>query len=692
MECHTRLIGQISLKEFNHDRVVFYGRNDWAAGCFRDRVITLLTNSNALDVESINDAIEAHQCKMTVEGLPELFEAAGLDSIHESSRLFFSHACRFVNRAIEQVDIEDLFEEVEVQYCHCFWSFLAASGASKRLREESVGAFLNAHPECIGDVLELKSVVGEHELAIRDALLGNPSPAAELITRQLATPSSSKSNIVLPPALTNDDIDSIMSAYLNGDHPNPNYVKVLASWPSSQVDRYKPSADTVVLARRIEKKGLEELFAGGAGLRFSTGVIINRQQVACKSITVDGLNVMHSFSNAWLESSLDYPTIMNNCIYVFDYVDSKGIMTMPVRAHEETALIESLGVHTLGEYRTTNAFHMRNGLALTETIAYAEFLKQHDTRLESALEWVFNRYFEEEYAIKGFSLSLPSEESSWLDKCKSIGPEIERAIKAYAIYAKRGTIDDAYFPFESISSFQEPLSLSGNKYIVAGEQFEAHGFHLFSDQSLLAYIEGKDSRDCCFFDLLLNQNVSRASYRSYLQSTLDWLLQVSLITEDIETGIIAPTLQSRLLKVVWETGVIPLKHCSAEENRLLDVLVSEGVLSYQDTLFTPDEAAYLSYVFNDRSFPNALGLRNRYDHANAAVRDPNLDSMKNDYYQLLTILIAITIKINEELQDKTGAGGPSIFVDWPMFDESVIRTAAQLGILCIDNQCLATPT
>jgi hypothetical protein len=123
-------------------------------------------------------------------------------------------------------------------------------------------------------------------------------------------------------------------------------------------------------------------------------------------------------------------------------------------------------------------------------------------------------------------------------------------------------------------------------------------------------------------------------------------LQEGLIAEDAETGKLTPTLQSRLLKVVWENGVIPLKYCSTKENRLLNDLVLEEILSYRNTLFTPDEAAYLSYVFNDSSFPNALGLRNRYDHASAAIKDPNTNTMMNDYYQLLCILIAITIKIS----------------------------------------------
>ena len=484
--------------------------------------------------------------------------------------------------------------------------------------------------------------------------------------------------MVLPEELTNDDLNSIMIGYLNSDHPSPNYVKVLASWPSSASKRFLPSPDTVVLAKRIEKASLEELLAKGVGLQFGTGVVIDEQQEACKGITYDGLNITHVFSGKWLGRFLDNPTILNNFIYVFDFVDSQGILTMPARAHEETALVESLGIHVLNEYRTSNAFYMRNAAALLKTIAYARYLKQHDARLESAIEWVFNRYFEEEFGIKGFSLSLPAEEASWLEKCKSIGPEIERVIKAYGVLAKRGVIDDAFFPFETVKFFKEYPSLNGSKYAIAGKKLEECGFNLFSDQSLLAYIEDKDTKEHCFFDLLMRHAVSRANYLVNLHPIIDQLLDESFIEEDDQTGMLRPTLLSDIMKRVWDTGAITLKHCSNDIKEQIGILVDRGILAYCDALFTPDEAAYLNYVFNDALFSNSLGLRNRYDHANSAITDPNSGAMRDDYYRLLTTLIAITIKINEELQDKTGRGGPSEFVDWPLYDESVFETASQV--------------
>ena len=113
-------------------------------------------------------------------------------------------------------------------------------------------------------------------------------------------------------------------------------------------------------------------------------------------------------------------------------------MAAPAHSHEERGLLAMLGSHVLGEYRMNTLSNMRESLANVEVVAYAHFLESRGTRLEDALEWTYNVYFAEEYSISDFSLALPSSGASWLDKCKSIGPEIERAVKSYSIYSRIG--------------------------------------------------------------------------------------------------------------------------------------------------------------------------------------------------------------------------------------------------------------
>lgn len=45
---------------------------------------------------------------------------------------------------------------------------------------------------------------------------------------------------------------------------------------------------------------------------------------------------------------------------------------------------------------------------------------------------------------------------------------------------------------------------------------------------------------------------------------------------------------------------------------------------------------------------------------------------------MLTLLVAITLKINDELSAATGRGYLENFVDWPYYDESVLGLAKKL--------------
>lgn len=45
---------------------------------------------------------------------------------------------------------------------------------------------------------------------------------------------------------------------------------------------------------------------------------------------------------------------------------------------------------------------------------------------------------------------------------------------------------------------------------------------------------------------------------------------------------------------------------------------------------------------------------------------------------MLTLLVAITLKINDELSAATGRGYLENFVDWPYYDQSVFELAKNL--------------
>lgn len=657
--------------------MVYYGRYDLAASCHLDRCLDLLQASEKFSFNSINDAIEIHQCKLTVDGIPEFFEKeASFDAVQSAQQLF-RRSCKFVNTILSSNSVAFVYDQVESQYLLQFWQLMDACGAEKMTSPTDIAKLLATYPACITYVLERNKFVSTFSAEIAAALRSSPRIAAELIISHLAAESRQDKKIYLPKHLKKTDIDSIILSYINSEEVNLNYLDVLCNWPSGVVSEYIPSADVFVQAKRKRDESRQELFKDGIRLKYGAEINISMSQVACKGMFRDGLVLIHSFSGRWLEQYIDPATIMNNLLYVFDYVDPNGLMLMPARKHEAHGIMEMLGMHAIGEYRSNIGSNTRDALALLEVAAYSNLLEQRGTRLEAAIEWAYNDYFADEFHIDGFSIALPTKETSWLDKCKAIGPEIERAIKAYSVFVKYGRVDPDYFPYESIKSFSTVPAVKQTKYAVEGSEFSKWSFFLFSDQCMLSYPTEEAKSGSCFFNVMIRNKITRNDYADYCQLDISQLEEMKLIVE--KDGRLMPTSHAVCLKRIWDYDALPLRSLAGNDLGIAQDLVNCGILSYCDKLFTPTEADYLDYMFNDASFPNSLGLRNRYDHAHTAISDPNARETETDYYRLLCLLICITLKINEELMYATNRGGLDDLVDWPLYDESVYKLAKELA-------------
>ena len=147
------------MREFNAVRAIYYGRNGWAAGAFRDRIREVLPALAAGPIGSINDAIEAHQSKLTLEDIPELFDTEELPALLEQASKAFGNACRYANTFLPEKGIIQLYDELEQQYAKQFWELLGTCGAEKNINGDELKTLLAEHPHCLGPVLEMPAFV-----------------------------------------------------------------------------------------------------------------------------------------------------------------------------------------------------------------------------------------------------------------------------------------------------------------------------------------------------------------------------------------------------------------------------------------------------------------------------------------------------------------------------------------------------
>lgn len=667
------------MREINVKRFLYHEQNNYVNDEQINRCLAVLSGEGGGGISSISDAIEAHQIKLAISKAPDLFRDRFDNGQLMSAQTLFSAACRYCTSELETNGIAKVYDQVELQYSKVIWQFFDACGAWKLIRADDFENFLMSHLGCMDAILQRKGLVARFEGEVKAALIANPRIAAEIIVNHLAVESSHRESLYLPTSLEDSEIDGIMINYVSDEFANPNYLAALAKWPTGLSGQYQPSAEVRVRASRRHDELMDKMFSNGAGFQFGTGVSIAMDQDACRGLERDGHNLLYSFSGKWLETFTDPATILNNLIYIFDFVDLNGLMRAPARRHEEDTFLSLIGFRVKGAYRITLGSRMRMDLTFLETEAYASFLESNGACLERALEWFYNEYVESEFGITGFSLALPTSGASWLDRCKDVGPEIERALKSYLLFAKYGKVDDAYFPFVSVKSFSQFPALEGKKYIIAGPEFERWGFFLFSDQCMLSYLHKDELSESCFFEMIRKHSVARGCYAEWLQGTIDGLINLGLISEEEGGGRLLPTARAVCLKSIWERDAFPLRQLGDEERELVESMAGDGLLDFCDNLFAPSEADYLEYMFNNASFSNSLGLRNWHDHASFVVNDPWADWIKKDYYKLLSLLVNITLKINEELMHKIGWGGDVDWVDWPYYDENVNVLAEELA-------------
>lgn len=656
------------MEEINHSRVSCYGPNDYGTYRSIERCKEILMDGESHPIETINDAIEIGEIKEVIGCVPEAFDDMSLEINHILKRLY-GKACSFAHSALTNNALLDVYESVEWQYIDRFWNLASSTKAYEKVNSDELEELLSRHSLCISNIMSHYGLVQKFDQHIRAVLSKNIDAAVSIIVGNFGAEVRSKEKIYLPPSLTGSDIDEIVLRYLSETNPNLNYVQVLMNWPSAAAKDYSPSIEVRIKAKRRYEELSKQLFDETGSIEYGIEASISGNQIACKDSYVDGNTLKTFFGEEWLSRYLDHPTIMNNCAYVFDYLDERGLLTCPAHEHDESTLMKTFGMRAKDEYDNNIFFKMRQDLLLEETALYAKLLERNGRRLEYAIEWTYNIYLANELGIRGFSISLPATGCSWLDKCKAMGPELERALKAYSLYSKMHVIDPDYFRFENFKLFSEFQSLHKNKYVIKGDRYDEVAKPLFWDQSLLAFSSRIKSSEDNLWDLLHNHSVNVDDYDGDYRSAIESLINKGFLAESEKDERLLPSNKANYLKIIWDSSACPLWRCSKAIIDEVHDLVKQGYLKYSNALFSPDEASYLNYMFNNAIHSNALALRNSYDHGNSPVDDPNSSQFARDYYLFLTLLIEITLKISEELIRYTGNGGDLELIDWPMYGE-----------------------
>lgn len=628
-------------------RVKYYSTNDLSAGFYLKRIEDIICNfvveKKRVD---INEIIELYNIQQ--------FFHNRIYSIHWTKQQLndyseivsdFSKVIGEFFSGINTDTIESMFDTIYYDYRNDFWKLTEKYKVYDKISVEQFRKIILNKHFILNDVLKCKNIVKKFSDEIITYMEKNPFCAEIILSYYLEKHDRNIESLYFPVELSNEKKTLILDKYIASNSSNINYLKLI--FESNSTNNLRLPDRLKLKAKRKYDEEIETLFKEGTGFEYGAKVSFsNKIDEEFKFETDDNRILSVLYSAKWIKENLDYPTLLNNFIYLFGYTDLQ-FRSLHVSRESQMSIIEKyLGIKGRKEYPAGIAFQQIQMLAQLQMIGYCNELEKYNIFLEDIIEWFFCNYLEEEFNVKGFCFNKSSHTVSYLEKCRNIAAEFDNILKRFKIYCEDGEIDDELLHISTEHIFIKDIpSMLSNKYIYpCGNDYQTISNLLFSDQSIIHYLPKLSNNYNSFYCLLEKENVYYDMFEDYQIPSIDWLIDHNIIKIDNKKRIMPYWEKIKILNELYQHDVVCFSYMKKYQSIIME-LNKMGLVQFSSSLFSRPEQDYYNYLFNKSEFDNGLDIRNSYTHGTQRV-DENQN--KQDYFIFLRIMILIVIKINEE--------------------------------------------
>lgn len=632
------------------NRVKYYPPNDFLYGHNFSKIEAL--QIPAFDSITINDAIEFFQIKRYFDtgARSKTWSDEAYKEYKSKCDSLLSLTKRFFNQITDD-NIISYYNSIEFDYHSDFWVLFDNCKLFSKISGEVFDALINGTSTSPRDLFLHKNIVRNYGGILKRYIMQNEH-CITIVLHAYEQDYTDGEKLILPVELTGEDLCNYLESYIDGEQPNTNYLReIIDMHYSSQF----PITDEIRLkAKRRYEKELEELSKTAVSISHGIQISFDPEQKEEKLATHNDREFSISYSTKWLFETLDYPSILNNFIYLFEFVDIPQMRCAHVNRISQSGVFErAFATKSSRKYPHNDAFNFSNAIASMQMHAYYDFLANQNIRLEDVIKWFFSEQIQSEFGCSEMRLTMPSVDSSYAEKCSTIITAFESVLKQYSLYVKNGEVD-----FELVGMSTTPIlfanvkSMVEDKYIYGvGEDYKRLSFWLFSDQCMFSYVERihKEGRSYeCFLDLLLKEAVYISDYRAEELGAFENMASFDLISIDTDGRI---TLKNKaklaILRDLFQNDVISQWHYPLDAKDAISDFVEQGIVETKATLFSQPEIDYLNYLLNRAEYSNGLEIRNRYIHGIQQV-NINENEHRQNYFLLLRLFILLAIKVNDD--------------------------------------------
>lgn len=554
---------------------------------------------------------------------------------------------RYFNN-IKNKNIYEIFNLIEIRYKEDFFEIFENCKLYNRINRTSFNRLIsNTH--ILELVLRNRKITEVYtDIIIKKFQKYNDS--ALILMNKYVLEKNDNEELYIPKKLTIAERENIFIKYIKSREANLNYLRVILNIESNP-NVLLISDKTKLLAKKRIDRDTKKFFEKNKGIGISTLVSFKEGAKDTFSYNSKGMNIECEYDLNWIKENNDYPTLLNNFIYLFEFVDMETRINL-VNKKSEDGLFEKLSIRSKKEYKCNETFQRKSMLSSLQIMAYYKQLNNIGIKLEKIIEWFFKRYLKDEFKIKSYKINVPTEGSTYLEKCRNILIEMDYILKEYKLFVEERKINQELLEMSSSHLFfQDIPSIVKKKYVYASsEEYNLVSCYFFSDQCMLAYLERIGEKYENFYSLVINEKVKLEEYPEYDQRDLKELIKMDYIDIDKEGYLTIKDLKKvNIFKDLYYNDVISYWKYSKTARKIMDELCEIGILKFESTLLSTAESEYFNYYLNKASFVNGFDLRNKYIHGCQPNGKDSEKIHESNYYLFLKLLILLIIKINDDL-------------------------------------------
>lgn len=650
-------------------RVSYLPSPDMQFAFFKERIEHLLTTYKDDDTQlPVVDLLELYEisryfdCDQAKQWIAE--------NNFDSKAFTDSVKRRLINaiNALPDGGVLALYESLEHYFKDAFLNCVSTFSLFKAFTKDTLLAILDKQPRTLRRVLNNKRIVDKYDGAVRTFMISSKVSAEFILDKFVNKRSDKDSPINLPSSLTTDDINAILSLYLDSDEANWNYVNMIAHSKDSGV--YHPSLAVKAKADRY----IQENDPFKNGKTSGIGVIehsIHLQYDGKRHVISEKTDNSDTTTEYYVDclSGCDAPTFIHSLVSTLQLTNKEGVLELCFKNGFDSEY-EALVTRGRDYYPVSPRFDRVNKQALARLLVFSAAIEHlNDKTLEQYLSAFYSDYLKEEYSYVGRPLTFARKDDSTLVKVRSTIPIIEGILKDYALYASNQAGDNAFAKRYRLTSYKNVPSPIRKKYVTVKDysDFYVNLCHLlFSDLSLMRYVEPFKTDYQNFYFLILRENVKRTMLDEIQNRAVNTLIDNGILIVDEDDNIRFKSIELvTILYDLYRNGTCIYWQYPPTSHVIINSLVEFGLLTFQNTLLTNEEADYLSYLLKNDVFTNGPAIRNTYAHDQYdGPADSN--TLTGHYTHLLLIIIFLLFKIESDLliEKKLGEAG---------YDDEIVR-------------------